>query len=345
MFRGVRWAVVVGLSSMPALADPAAKAEAEPVAEDPRVVQARELFRLGVDRVKAAEWANALVAFERSESLRPHATTTFNVGACERAMGSYTRARATFLRALREDQERPGELAQSLHDEALGFIGEVDRLVAQVDVVVEPVDAAIAVDGRPLAVEAAAGSATAVAGLEPPGPGRPLPFGRALLIANPGAHVITLSRKGFSDVVVNRSFASGARTALNLRLDLLPATLDVASDVPGAIVNVDGKDFGPVPVTLLRPPGAYRVVVEKAGFEPYEAHVAVQAGERAALRATLSPEKHPLTKQWWFWASAASVLAGGVLATYYLTRPTEPPPPYDGGTTGWVVHPTAAAVR
>src|SRR5260221_14539435 len=62
--------------------------------------EARQAFREGVTLVKKAQWAEALLAFERSARLRPHPTTTFSIGACERALGRYVRAGAAFRRAL-----------------------------------------------------------------------------------------------------------------------------------------------------------------------------------------------------------------------------------------------------
>ncbi|HXK20616.1 MAG TPA: hypothetical protein VNG33_22550, partial [Polyangiaceae bacterium] len=78
-------------------ATPAAKAEAPSAAAsepaDPALEEARRSYREGVERVQQARWGEALAAFERSETSRKHATTTFNIGACERALGHYTRAR------------------------------------------------------------------------------------------------------------------------------------------------------------------------------------------------------------------------------------------------------------
>ena len=62
-------------------------------------------------------------------------------------------------------------------------------------------------------------------------------------------------------------------------------------------------------------------------------------GERASVRAHLEVERIPLTKRWWFWASAAGVLATAAVVTYAVTRPTPEPVPYDGGSAGWVVQP------
>ncbi len=335
------WAV----SASPAAAQPGAAQPATAAEVDAEVEEARRLFRDGVVAVKDASWSNALVAFENSARLRPHATTTFNIGAVERALGRYTRARETFATALAQNQERPGELAPSLEGEARGFIAEIDRLVARVTVTLDPPSAAIAVDGRPLtkARRDAGDAAALLAGVAEPGPGTSLQARSFDVLLNPGAHVFTLSRRGYTDAVVNRTFSPGSSTTLKLELAKLPATMRVASNVGGAIVTVDGKDFGPAPVEVLRPAGTYRVVVAKPGFETYEAQVSVQAGQESELQATLVQERQPITAQWWFWTTAAAVVAGGVVVTYALTRPEPEPEPFDGGSTRWVVRP--AVVR
>jgi hypothetical protein len=343
--KGALAGLILGLSlGVAAQAEPNASSTpgmtptAPSSAETTPTAEAREYFVQGVDLVKGAEWSNALSAFERSAQVRPHATTTFNIGACERAMGAYTRAKDAFERSLREGTEHPEELPPSLREEATGFVAEIDHLLARLQVTLDPPSATIAVDGRPMAaVQSTSAVPTYAAEIDPPGPGQP-PAARAfLLLVSPGAHVFTLSRKGFADAVVKRDFPPGASVALDLKLDLLPATLDVSSNILGAIVSVDDKDFGPAPVSVLRPAGSYHVVVQKDGFQSYETRVRVEPGEESALAAVLSPEHIPITKKWWFWTSAAGVIAGGVVATYLLTRPGPATPPYDGGSTGWVV--------
>jgi hypothetical protein len=334
-------AAAASSSSSPAAAS--ATPPAPPDADD--TARAREAFVQGTAFVHQAQWAEALSAFERSAKLRPHAVTTYNIGACQRALGQYTLARATLRAALaRNEQAGGGELPDGVVAEIEAYTRQIDSLLAVADVTLDPPGAAIAVDGRPLAVDpSAAPSAGAapvlVAGVRPPGPGEPPPAARFVLVLDPGAHVMTLSRKGYADAVVNRTMLPGSRTTLALALDRLPATLHIVSDPPGAIVTVDGDDVGPAPVDVLRPAGSYRVVVRKAGFVTYEAQVPAQAGQEVDLHAKL-PEQHtPLTKRWWFWTAAGVVVAGAAAGTYALTRtpptPTRPPP--DCGGLGWCV--------
>lgn len=342
----MKWGVgclllVAGLGvALPALADP----EPEPTGEaDPKLQRARELYQKGVGHVKRQEWSEALAAFEDSARHNPHATTTFNVGACERALGNYTRARVAYKQALEQGRANPGQLADSLSAEATAVMQQLESLLARAIVHLEPKEARISVDGRPLALEGKKGARPVlVAGVERPNLGKPAPAAEFEIVLNPGVHVITISRKGFGDAVVNKSFAPGSTTDLPISLSRLPATLRISSNVDGALVRVDEVDMGPTPVDVLRPPGLYRIAVEKKGYDPFEASVSVRAGELSAQRVTLRPESRPITKTWWFWTAAAAVVVGGVVTTYVLTRPDPEPPPYERGNTGWLAEPTGA---
>jgi tetratricopeptide (TPR) repeat protein len=307
--------------------------------EDATAAEARTAFQEGTKLVEQAQWAEALAAFERAAKLRPHAVTTYNMGACERAMGRYTRARGLFRQALEEQAASGGrQLPQSLAAETQGYLDQIEQLLVTVDVAIRPDNAAIQIDGRPL--EAAAGQApspTLVAGLRAPGPGEPAPAGAFKLLIDPGPHVFSFARKGFTDQVVNKKFDPGKAYDLHLELDRLPATLHIASDRDGALVVVNGADVGPVPVDVLRPAGDYKVSVKKQGFAPYETLVSLKAGEETDLRAALPLEKRSILTRWWFWTATAAVVTGAAVGTYFLTRPAPVRPAPSGGSLGWTV--------
>jgi hypothetical protein len=303
--------------------------------------EATRAFQRGTKFVGETKWAEALAAFEEAQVLVPHAITMFNVGVCERALGRYTAARATFEDALAEDASKRTVLPQRLRQDANGYLTEINRLLARVRVEVTPASVTLTVDGRPVKAvpTGKSGGPMLVAGLLPPGKGEPVPSGSFELEMDSGRHVLTFSRPGHTDAVVAKDFAAGRAPALKLTLDELPATIDISADQPDAIVTVGDRDFGPAPVTVQRPAGTYRVVVEKNGFVTSEALLDVRAGEAAVFKATLPPEKPSVVKSWWFWTIAAGVVAGAGVGTYFLTR--EPPEPIRAtvgeGTLGWKV--------
>jgi hypothetical protein len=317
--------------------------------ETPEAREALEAFVEGTRLARQARWAQALASFERADALKTHAVTTYNIGACERAIGRYTRARLVFDKALTQHEaEDGGTLPEALVVQTRAFLTEIDGLLAHVRLTVIPSSATIAVDGRPLERIAAPWSSepgprtrlpTTIAGTRAAGAGEPVVAERFEVWLDPGAHVLTLTRRGFAPAVVNRTFAPGAREDLRLELDRLPAKLNVRANEQGAIVYVDGRDAGVAPVQLSRPAGSYRVTVEKDGFASYEAQVEVGPGEESNLRATLVEEGVSVLGRWWFWTSAAAVVATSAVVTWAATRPEPEPPPYDGGSSGWVVFP------
>lgn len=307
---------------------------------DPSLTEARAEFARGTDLVRDARWAEALAAFERSAVLRPHAITRFNIGACLRGMGRYTRARVALREALERNAEHAGELPAALVKEAEAFLGEIDQLVARVQLSVAPADAAIAVDGQPLREDPGPtprAGVRMIAGILPPGPGAVLPAPSVQVALDPGPHVFLVTRKGYANIVVNRSFAAGSSGALDLRLDHSPASLHVGANAEAAVVTLDGLDVGAVPVELIRPAGTHRLTVRKEGFVPYNTDIALRPGERVSVKADLSPETTPLTRRWWFWTAAGVLVAGVAVGTYYATRPEPEQPPLNGGGLGWLV--------
>jgi hypothetical protein len=310
---------------------------ATPAHAEPRD-EAREQFAAGAELVKSAKWSEALTAFERSFALVPHPVTLFNIGACERALGSYARARRTLARTRELDRAATtGTLPDSARSDIDAFLAEIAAILVTVDVHLDPPSATIAVDGRPLETTNDGPPPTLTAGLAAPGPGQAPPAADFRLELDPGAHVLVLARPGFEDVVRRETFAKGRPGSLDLVLARLDGALDVRADRSGSAVAVDGVDVGAAPVTVRRPAGRYHVTVRKTGFVPFETDAVLEAGGRVELSAPLLPEKTPITKTWWFWTIAGGVVTLATVTTYFVTRPDPERPAANGGGLGWVL--------
>jgi len=309
---------------------------APPADSGDRVAEARRLFSTGTQLVREARWHEALTAFTASYARVRHPVTLFNVGACERALGHYTRARDAFARALASGADPAsddgGAPPAALAGELRTLLAELDRLLVHADVTLEPADARVAVDGRPLTpVER-----TLWAGLAEPGAGAPLPAARVELVLDPGSHLVTLQRPGYADAVVRLTVAPGERRALPLALDRLPARLSIVSNRPRTVVTVDDVDVGVAPLDLSRPPGRYRVALRGAGLVPYRTEVTLAPGQELTLRGTLAEARTSIVRRWWFWTAAGVVVTGVALGAYFGARAAETPR-VDGGGLGWAV--------
>jgi hypothetical protein len=345
--RSITVAVSCGfvLIARPHLArgDDAPSSDTTPTAQtpaDPTVLEARREFVEGTALVRAERWGEALAAFERAAKLKGHAITTYNIAQCERAMGQFTRARQALVASLAQSEASGRrELPESFEGDARVMLGEMNRILPRVTVTLEPSDASITVDGRPLEPVAEPSSSLPVflAGTVAPGRGASPGAVTFQLVANPGAHVITVSRQGYQDVVLTRTFAPSSTSTLGLELDKLPATIHVASNLADAIVRVNDADVGNPPVDVSRTAGSYRVHVARKGFVSYETEVTVRPGERVDLNAGLREERPALTQRWWFWAGVGVIVVGAATATYFATRSSADPqrPATDGGGLGW----------
>jgi hypothetical protein len=305
----------------------------EPPADE-ATQRGRSAFTRGVELARAQQWGEALVSFEAAAEARDAAIVQFNIAYCLRALGRYVAARSAIERALAD----PTGLGTTQLEDAKAYQREFAQGIVRLAVTLEPESAGLSVDGRPL-VRAADGGY--LAGVAPPGDARTLKRKRFVLWLDPGAHVFRAERPGHQAVVVRRSYRAGQRAKLNLRLDELPASVRVRSKPGGGIVKIDNREVGLAPVEFERRAGRYQLEVQRDDYESYRAELDLRAGQRADLTAELQPYRPPVYTRWWFWTSAAAAIATGVVVTYFVTRPEPEPPPYDGGSTGWVVTPSA----
>jgi hypothetical protein len=301
----------------------------------------RQAFLRGVGLAKAEQWSDALASFEEAAAARDAPLVQFNIAYCQRALGRYVAARETARKVVKSHDG----LSQQQLDDAKAYLEEFERVIVQAHVTVEPGAAALTVDGRPLLQ---AGNVY-LAGVSPPGEGKPLATSTAQtsidVALDPGVHVFRAARAGHQDAILKYSWRAGAKVSVELKLDVLPATIAIRSEPGGGIVRIDKREVGLAPIDVERPAGKYKLEVVRDTFETYSIDLDLAPGQRADLTAKLVPYKEPLTKKWWFWAGATAVVAGGVVLTYALTRPTPEPPPYDGGNTNWVAKPQPAGFR
>jgi hypothetical protein len=302
----------------------------------PAVRQARESFAKGAEQVREGRWAEALISFERSAHLVPHPITSYNIGVCLRGMGHYVRAKKALEEARAADSSDT-PLGVTLRKESNAMVVQIDGLVARATVRLKPAAVAVAVDGRPLEVTRSGAKPLLLAGTMPPGKGTKPPSSTFEVVLDPGARVFTLSRPGYADAVVNRTFAPGEHAKLDLVLEKLPATLSIGANQDDAVVAVDGLDVGAAPVSVQRREGSHRIVVRKEGFVPYETSVSLAAGESVNINATLPEDTPGIHERWWFWSAIGVTLTAVAVTTYFLAQPEPERPPPDGGGFGWVV--------
>jgi len=308
---GALLAVMVLASLPPA----AASAQASGTGSADSRAAAQPIFNEGLELIEGQRWAEGLDRFRTAYELFESPTIAFNIAYCERALGQYVEALETFEGFL--SMELTGAAA-SREQEARDYIREIEARLTTLTIEV-PGDQRdgleLLVDGR--AVDPAAGTLT--------------------LRLNPGAHTVHAQRDGHQPLFVDREMGPGTRERVEVRLVPSPAHLRVASNVPEAVVILDGEALGTVPFGAEITPGRHELEVQSEDYVTHHAILDVASGDTARVRANLSEAPVPIYGRWWFWTGIAVVVAGAVVATWALTRPEAEPPPYDGGNLGWVV--------
>jgi hypothetical protein len=199
-------------------APPAAQSETATDAGASAVVeQARDAFRRGAELAKAEHWQEAIAAFEASYQLRAHAVTSYNIGFCEHALHHVTRARKAFKRFLQDQRNDQATRPDELIDRANRYLEELEAALARVDVEVDSPEIALLVDGQSVekdADSAQAGLPVVVAATSTAGSAQLVPATHFQLIVDPGTHTFTFSYANGKSAVITKTFAPGARAAL-----------------------------------------------------------------------------------------------------------------------------------
>lgn len=160
-----------------------------------------------------------------------------------------------------------GRVEATPYDTDLETTGTADAAV--LTIVMSPPDAAVKIDGNVISQTA-----------------------RESLELDPGEHHLEATREGYRAWRSEVTLEPGQRRRLAIALERRQGRLTVISSPAGARVVVDGVDRGVTPVeSLAVKPGALKVRVERAGYEPEDEEVQVADGAEARLEVTLGKTK------------------------------------------------------
>jgi hypothetical protein len=194
---------------------------AEPVrpSDDDRTAAARAAYEEGLGLGHEGRWSEALAALGRSQSLRPHPMTSYNIGFCELSLRHYARAKKAFTEALaaRTDLGASG-LPEDVQRGAAAYLGEAEQSLAAVRVTLDPPEALLAIDGGPLELTVDAGVVRACAGTRERGAPEQVPGGGVVVEMDPGVHVFRLALPGAKPREEEHRFSTAERAELTLRI-------------------------------------------------------------------------------------------------------------------------------
>jgi len=106
-----------------------------------------------------------------------------------------------------------------------------------------------------------------------------------------GQHEITVRADGYADFSTRiRIEGLGHRQSLAVALIRASAQVTLRSNTPGAMLEVDGKPIGPLPLTTELAAGTRAIRIVAPGHKPWEQKLAIVAGEAQSIGPiTLAP--------------------------------------------------------
>lgn len=297
----------------PATTAPVRVADA-PADADPNAARARELFQEGVAFSRSERWAEALASFQQSLALVERPSTVLNIATALQRLGRARECVAAVDRYLvisdpvadAESRARATTLRQAM-----------TASLAYLSLALLPADAQVSINGNLAAIDA----------------GTPLEL-------DPGTYAFVVEREGYLTTRFTLDLSPGASTSRAVSLTqrpLDPAVLEVATQVVGARIQVDGDIVGTDEIEMEVVPGSHVVRVTADGWEPFERTLAIEAGTRGRVDAQLarpgtcqSLECEPA-----FWIVGGILLAGAAATAIALPIALATPEPPYGGTANF----------
>ena len=136
----------------------------------------------------------------------------------------------------------------------------------------------------------------------------------------PGKHTVFIERIGFKPVQQEIDVPPGTATQHMIKLDQSEGGwINVTGrGAYGAKVSIDNKVACAAPCRTEVPPGVHRVVVQKGGYENYEAELRVDRGAETVVEVQWSPR--PSKRTALVTAAVAAAFLGGGLYVGYLSN-------------------------
>jgi outer membrane receptor for ferrienterochelin and colicin len=128
----------------------------------------------------------------------------------------------------------------------------------------------------------ATGAAVAIDGAQ--GPHCTIP---CALDLPPGRHVLHLELAGFRPADLLAEISAKSEVVLRPRLEQRTGTAVVATDEPGALVEVDGKQSGFTPAVLTLPVGTHHLRISARGYRASERELLVREDAQSRVDAVL----------------------------------------------------------
>lgn len=259
---------------------------------------AAQLKQVGDTAIEAGRFDEALRAYSQALAIEPTPALHYNRGRALQALGRSAEALEEFEQF---DASAPVEL-KAVVSEFAQMLALVRSQVAEVDIQCSVAGATLSVSERVFE----------------------LPLRKPLRFA-PGSLELRVSANGREPWSVAITLHGGEKRVLVPELKPLDTrgTLTVASPVVGAIVYLDGKAMGAVPLEAKTSPGEHSLALRHPDYQSADTRIVLRARERRSVTLDLSRTPR-IYERWWFWTGVGTAIAAGVVTGIAVTTERSP---------------------
>jgi hypothetical protein len=257
-------------------------------AADDSKSRAAALKTAGNDAMDALRYTDALEAYNQAYALSPDPALLYNKGRALQALNQFPDALTAFTAF---DEQASPELKAKVPQLAQ-LIAEVRAHVSSLSITCN------AAGARVLVRDVAVGQT---------------PLSSPLKLTS-GAAKLELVAEGYFPYTKQVELPGGGQLSVDAALVSKSTTgiLTVSSNASGAVLTIDDKRLGALPIETSLPAGSHKLTLTHPDFADLDTTTTVAAGESKSLTLTMNPP--PITRRWWFWTGVGAIAAGGVTA-------------------------------
>ncbi len=262
---------------------------------------ARDEFMRGAQLYQSEDYEGALEAFRTSYGLAPVPVVLFNIAQCLRYLDRPAEAIAAFHEYLESEESVDNPRREAVE----AAMQELEAKLAAVRIIVNVARTEVFIGDRLLGTS---------------------PFAGAVYVGE-GRQRFRAVREGYLPTERSMTLRAGQNATLRIEMEREPeeGTLVIDSNVPGAVVYVDDRRIGQVPVERTFLAGEHDVMVEADGYRDFDQTVTLRDEERLDVQADLEP-RDPIINKWWFWTGVGGAALIAIVTTLIITLPSSPQP-------------------
>ncbi|RLB52176.1 MAG: hypothetical protein DRJ42_15505, partial [Deltaproteobacteria bacterium] len=230
---------------------------------------ARAHFRRAIEQFNEENFDAALAEFQRAYAIDPANAILYNIARVYAGQGNAVEAARNYERYLRDGgpdllPERRAEVEAALETQR-SRIGHIEVVVS--------------VDGATIAID---GADVATSPLYEP------------LAVSAGTVDIEVRAPNHTDVRRRVTVAGGSveRVEVEMQEAVQPGILRIESEVPGVVIEIDGRHVGETPLnaSISLPVGDHRVVARRPGYRSFEEDFHTSQNSRAEIVLEMRPD-------------------------------------------------------